>query len=117
MSPTIVLSGGKPIMTLGAAGGPKIITQVLLALVRTLDCGQSLESAAAAPRLHHQWSPDVLYVETGFPPSTADDLARLGQAVKPLEGAGVCQAIGLGADGSTFIGVHDPRAPGKAIGW
>ncbi len=55
MSPTIVLDqGDKPVLTVGAAGGPKIITQVLLALIRTLDLGEDLPSAIAAPRIHHQ---------------------------------------------------------------
>ena len=46
MSPTIVLDkDGKPVMTVGAAGGPKIITQVLLTIVRVLDFEQPLPEA------------------------------------------------------------------------
>ena len=45
MTPTIVLRDGEPVMTVGAAGGPKIITQALLAIVRRLDFGQSLADA------------------------------------------------------------------------
>ena len=36
-------------MTLGAAGGPKIITQVLNTTIRTLDLDQDLSAAVAAP--------------------------------------------------------------------
>jgi gamma-glutamyltranspeptidase/glutathione hydrolase len=53
MSPTIVLRDGQPVMTVGAAGGPKIITQALLAIVRRLEFGESLADAVAAPRIHH----------------------------------------------------------------
>jgi gamma-glutamyltranspeptidase/glutathione hydrolase len=115
MSPTIVLEGGRPILTLGAAGGPKIISQVLLVLVRRLDLGQSLESAVAAPRLHHQWSPDLLYVEKNFRDSATAQLPG-GYLIETMSGAGVCQAIGLSDDGKSFVGVSDPRVGGKALG-
>src|SRR6185503_5974993 len=39
MSPTIVLKNGKPIIAVGAAGGPKIITAVLIELIYMLDLG------------------------------------------------------------------------------
>ena len=39
MSPTIVLQDGQPVLTVGAAGGPKIISQVVLTIVRCLDYG------------------------------------------------------------------------------
>lgn len=117
MSPTIVLRDDKPIMTLGAAGGPKIITQVLLALSRTLDGGQSLPDALAAPRIHHQWAPDAVFLEPGFSPALTEGLSRRGHTVRGLESAGVTQAIGVADDGVTFVGVHDPRVPGLALGY
>jgi gamma-glutamyltranspeptidase/glutathione hydrolase len=67
MSPTIVQDrAGKPFMTLGAAGGPKIISQVVLAISNVIDLGDDVESALKRPRFHHQWSPDVLWVESTF---------------------------------------------------
>src|SRR5205085_666638 len=63
MSPTIVLKDGKPLIALGAAGGPKIISDVVIALVGMLDLGLSPAEALAKPRIHHQWSPDELMVE------------------------------------------------------
>ena len=56
MSPTIVLKDDQPVLTLGAAGGPKIITQVVLGIVNVVDRGLSLEEAVAHKRLHHQWA-------------------------------------------------------------
>ena len=67
MSPTIVLKDGKPVMTLGAAGGPTIITQVVQALINVIDLGMSPQEAVAAPRIHHQWLPDKLFVEQTMP--------------------------------------------------
>ena len=58
MSPTIVLKDGKPILAVGAAGGPTIITQTLLAIIHTIDFGLPIQKALAQPHFHHQWTPD-----------------------------------------------------------
>src|SRR5204862_5785313 len=57
MSPTIALKDGKPILALGAAGGPTIISQTVLNLVGVLDLGLRLDEALAQPRIHQQWRP------------------------------------------------------------
>jgi gamma-glutamyltranspeptidase/glutathione hydrolase len=115
MSPTIVLRGDKPVLTVGAAGGPKIITQVLLAIVRRLEFEQTLAEAVAAPRLHHQWRPDVLMVERDMPADVVAELNKSGHDVDELPASqmGVTQAIERSARGE-LIGVFDPRVPGKA---
>ncbi len=116
MSPTIVMKGEQPFMTVGAAGGPRIITQALLAIVGKIDLEMSLEQAVGQKRFHHQWSPDLLMLETGFPPEVQDKLEEMGHQVRVSNRAGVSQAIFFDADKSRFIGVHDPRVPGKAAG-
>jgi gamma-glutamyltranspeptidase/glutathione hydrolase len=116
MSPTLVLKGNRPIMTVGAAGGPRIITQVLLALVNRLTLGDSPEMTLARPRFHHQWSPDVLYVEESMPKAIFDDLKSRGHNVQWTNTAGATQTIILDIDGRSFIGVSEPRVPGKAAG-
>jgi gamma-glutamyltranspeptidase/glutathione hydrolase len=50
MSPTIVLKGGKPFLTLGSPGGSMIITTVLQILFDRLDQGMTLPQAIADPR-------------------------------------------------------------------
>ena len=57
MSPTIVLKDGQPIMTAGAAGGPKIITQVVWAIINHLDLGLPVNEAIARARVHHHGRP------------------------------------------------------------
>jgi gamma-glutamyltranspeptidase/glutathione hydrolase len=116
MSPTIVLREGRPVMTVGAAGGPMIITQVVLAIVNHLDWQLPLEQALDQGRLHHQWFPDLLLVEQTFPQRVADNLRRLGHEVNVMPTAGVVQAIGISPTTKWFVGVHDPRVPGKAAG-
>lgn len=113
MSPTIVLdSDDQPVLTVGAAGGPKIITQVLLALVRTLDRGQSLEDAITGARFHHQWKPDHVLIERKASPTIVSGLEKLGHQIKTISSSGVTQAIGLD-DSGQMVGVHDPRVQGK----
>lgn len=116
MSPTIVLdSKGKPVLTVGAAGGPKIITQVVLAIVRVIDFEESLPEAVAGRRFHHQWRPNVVSYEKGLPPEIIEALRERGHNVEEVESAGRTQAIALNADGK-LVGVADPRSKGKAAG-
>jgi gamma-glutamyltranspeptidase/glutathione hydrolase len=113
MSPTIVLKDGKPVMTVGAAGGPKIITQVLLAIIRRLDFEQSLADALGAPRIHHQWKPEELMVEQAMPDEIVKQLEAFGHKIDRIASGGVTQAIEIDDKGN-LVGVHDPRVPGKA---
>ena len=113
MSPTIVLdANAQPVLTVGAAGGPKIITQVVQAIVRRLDFGQSLDASVAAPRLHHQWRPDRVLAEASMSEAVLAGLRKLGHKVELIEKSGVTQAIGRDEQGQ-LVGVHDPRVPGK----
>src|SRR6185503_13922466 len=101
------------VLTVGAAGGPKIITQVLLAIVRRHDFGQSLKEAVAAPRIHQQWVPNVLMVEDALPANLIKKLEGFGHKIEKIGTGGVTQAIEVEAKGK-LIGVHDPRVPRKA---
>jgi len=113
MSPTIVLDNdNQPVLTVGAAGGPKIITQVLQTIVRRLDFGQSIDEALGAPRLHHQWRPDSVLAEETVPAEMIAGLKKLGHKIETIRSSGVAQAIARGDNGE-LVGVHDPRVPGK----
>lgn len=116
MSPTIVLKDGQPVFTVGAAGGPKIVTQVLLAIVRQIDFEMPLQEAIGAPRIHHQWRPDVLFIESKLDGKTRDGLTKRGHELEELGSGGVSQAIRWLPEEGVFWGVHDPRVPGKAAG-
>jgi gamma-glutamyltranspeptidase/glutathione hydrolase len=116
MSPTLVLLDGQPVASLGAAGGPTIITQVALALVRHLDFDQPPADALAGPRLHHQWRPDSLRIEKSMPSSLLDTLRQRGHHLDPGPPFGATQMIARRPDGS-FLGAADPRGYGTAAGW
>ncbi len=108
MSPTLVLKNGKPIMSLGAAGGPTIISQVVQVLNNNLRLGMPLSDAVAAPRIHHQWRPDALYLEKTIAGKDRAALLKLGHALKTLGPYGSTQVIGLNAKGH-FVAVAEPR--------
>ncbi len=116
MSPTIVLdANSKPVLTVGAAGGPKIITQVVLTIVRHLDFGQSLPYAVASPRFHHQWRPNVVTYEKDLTKGYVEVLRNRGHDMEEIGSGGITQAIGIDPSG-TLVGVSDPRGYGKAAG-
>ena len=64
MSPTIVLDpDGKPLMTIGAAGGSRIITTVLQVIISVVDHNLNVQDAINLGRTHSQWIPDVIRYE------------------------------------------------------
>jgi gamma-glutamyltranspeptidase/glutathione hydrolase len=65
MTPTIVLKDGALRMVLGSPGGSRIITTVANILLSTIDEGLNIQRAVDAPRFHHQYLPDTVYLEPG----------------------------------------------------
>lgn len=63
MSPTVISKDGKPFMIIGSPGGARIITITLEAIINVIDHGMSIQEAIDAPRIHHQWLPDKVYME------------------------------------------------------
>jgi gamma-glutamyltranspeptidase/glutathione hydrolase len=117
MTPTIVFKEGKPMIALGAAGGPKIITAVLMELVDMLDLGMTPGEAVTAPRIHQQWSPDELIVEKALPRDLRKALAKRGHDVQEISASAVSQIVARDPKSGDFIGAADPRADGNAAGW
>lgn len=113
MSPTLVMRDGKVVLAIGASGGPTIISQTLLGLVWCLDHGMSPEAALGQSRFHHQWAPDRVRIEEGYPEAVREELARRGHVLDVVERFGACQIIGVDAGGA-FVGASDPRVPGRA---
>ena len=68
MTPTIVLKNGRPFIVTGSPGGSRIITTVLQILINIIDRNMDAAAAVAAPRIHHQWSPDQVRSRTRSPP-------------------------------------------------
>jgi gamma-glutamyltranspeptidase/glutathione hydrolase len=117
MTPSIVLdSAGGLLMVLGSPGGSRITTAVYQVISNVVDQGMALVDAVAAPRLHHQGLPDLLYVEQdGFLQSSLDSLAAMGHTVHVWRYKTEVNAIARGAGG--WVGVADPRRGGGAVGY
>jgi gamma-glutamyltranspeptidase / glutathione hydrolase len=82
MTPTIVLKDGKVRFVLGSPGGGRIITTVANIFLSAADEGLNIQQAVDAPRFHHQYLPDVVYLESGFPEDTVEALRGMGYTVK-----------------------------------
>jgi gamma-glutamyltranspeptidase/glutathione hydrolase len=117
MSPTIILKDGKPYLVLGSRGGPKIITSVLQVAVNVIDHGMPLDKAVEAPRIHHQWLPDVLYVEEGVHEAVRRKLEEYGYKTEVLESGIGCVSGIMVLPGGVIYGMADPRGIGAARGY
>ncbi len=110
MSPTFVFKDGKLFMVTGSPGGSRIITTTLEVIVNVIDNGMNIAAAVAAPRIHHQWKPDVLVVETGISPDTIKLLEEKGQHVVVGTTTGSANSIVVTPTG--LQAASDPRQRG-----
>ena len=118
MTPTIVLKDGKLFMTAGAPGGSRISTAVLQVILDVIDFGMNVQDAVDAPRVHHQWLPDKLYLEPGISPDTVALLKSRGYDVDYSPGVVLAQVAAIVSDGGWLQGGIDGRTPaGKAAGY
>ncbi|MGC8712174.1 MAG: gamma-glutamyltransferase, partial [Leptodesmis sp.] len=116
MTPTIVTEQGQLRLVTGSPGGSTIITTVLQIVLNVLVYGMDGQRAVASPRLHHQWLPDQVMVETfGFDPLTLAELQRRGQRIQERSGWGNANAIVRTPEG-ILKGAADPRGEGVAYG-
>jgi gamma-glutamyltranspeptidase/glutathione hydrolase len=118
MTPTIATRNGKPFLVLGAPGGPRIITAVLQTFLNVVDFGMNIQDAVNAPRFHHQWMPDTLYLEKEIAPGVAADLQKLGHRIEYSPGVVLArvEAILIDEKGRKE-GAADRRFSGKAAGY
>tara|TARA_Y100000385_G_scaffold78062_1_gene79262 strand:+ start:4810 stop:6501 length:1692 start_codon:yes stop_codon:yes gene_type:complete len=76
MTPTIVLKNKKPSLIVGTPGGSTIITSVFQTILNVYEFGMSMQEAVNAPRVHHQWVPDVVIIEEGGIDHVKDSILR-----------------------------------------
>ena len=111
MTPTIVLKNGKPVIVTGSPGGSRIITTVLQILANTIDRGMPAAEAVAAPRIHHQWSPDQVFVENALSIETVKALEARGHTVVRRAPFTAANTIVVAPHG--LVGAADPRTRGS----
>ena len=78
MTPVIMKKDGKPFFVTGAAGGGTIITTVLQNLLNVIEFDMNAMGAVTAPRIHHQWLPDVIITEPDISADTVKILEDRG---------------------------------------
>ena len=117
MTPTIITENGRLRLAVGSPGGSTIITTVLQIVLNVLVYDMDVRKAVAAPRVHHQWLPDRLNVESwGLDTLTIADLKRRGHQIEERPSWGNANAIVVMPDGS-LEGAADPRGEGVAAGF
>jgi gamma-glutamyltranspeptidase/glutathione hydrolase len=118
MTPTIVEKDGELFLVLGAPGGSTIITAVFQVFVNVAEFGMPLDSAIRAPRFHHQWLPDEIWVEaTALEDSVRQQLETMGHRFKERRYMAVIKAIHRLPDG-TLHAAADVRNPDDDVsGW
>lgn len=117
MSPTIVTKNNDLFMVLGTPGGSTIITSVLQTILNVVDFKMGIQQAVDAPRFHHQWMPDEIFVEEKAIDNTVrSNLESKGYKITPRSSIGRVDAILVNQDGS-LIGGADVRGDDMAIGY
>lgn len=110
MTPVLVLNKQQPWMATGSPGGSRIITIVYNFLINKMVHNMNIASATMTPRIHHQWYPEILMVEKGFPIDSANILKQKGHNLKYYNPWGSLHSVEL-KDG-VYYGFADPRRPG-----
>jgi gamma-glutamyltranspeptidase/glutathione hydrolase len=111
MTPTMVTRNGKVVLLTGSPGGRTIINTVLTIVLGVTEFGLNGREAVDLPRIHHQWLPDRVSVETGsLPDEVMTQLTALGHDVRPAERQGDAHSIWVAPDGTPY-GEPDKRTP------
>jgi len=120
MSPTIVTRNGKVFMVIGSPGGSRIITITQEAIQNVVDYGMNIQEAIDAPRVHHQWLPDTVYLEPfALSPDTMSLLKGMGYSFTRTGATwGSAEGIVIDPVSGLLYGANDSRTPaGAAIGY
>jgi gamma-glutamyltranspeptidase/glutathione hydrolase len=111
MTPTIITKNGKLFMVVGAPGGSRITTGVMQVILDVLDFHLNAQDAVDLPRFHHQWRPDVLYLQKNFNADTQAALTKMGYTIKSIDGVARVEAIVV------RDGVLEGGTETRAAGW
>ncbi len=118
MSPTIVCKDGRAILATGTPGGSTIITTTAQIIMNIIDHGMPVHKAVAAPRVHSQWLPDVVYYEpAALSPAVHQDLRGRGHTLEERRQIGEANSIFIDpATGRKHSGADVTRG-GTAAGY
>lgn len=119
MTPTIVARDGKPLLAVGSPGGKTIINTVLQVVLNVLEFDMNVAQAVEAPRIHHQWLPDVTSFESfGFSSDTMKLYEAFGHRTRTRGSQGSAMAIYVDQVEKLLLGAADSRSfDGRAVGF
>ncbi len=122
MTPAIVLKNNKPYIVVGTPGGTTIPTSVFQSIVNMVDYNMSPQDAVNKPKFHHQWLPDVIYVERDFDADSKEKLKAMGYTITVRGNIGRTELIqikrlGTSAVKLNIIAVADKRGDDDARGF
>lgn len=80
MAPTIVADASGPRLVTGSGGANRLRGAIFQALSNALDWRLPIADVVSLPRMH--WEDNVLHLEGGYDPATADTLAARGYTVQ-----------------------------------
>jgi len=117
MTPTLLEKDGKLLMVVGTPGGSTIITSVFQTILNVIAHNMSMTEAVTAKRLHHQWKPDMIQMESdAVTEEVRNALEAMGHQVRQRGNIGRVDAILVNPDG-TYEGAADPRGDDWAGGF
>jgi gamma-glutamyltranspeptidase/glutathione hydrolase len=93
MTPTLVFDDDGVVGCFGGSGGPRIISGTLQVMLNVYVYGMNVREAVEAERIHHQWLPDYLSLESITARDVVDALKKRGHEVKPADYRTAVQAI------------------------
>ena len=109
MTPTIVMRDNELFFTTGSPGGSRIISAVLQSILNIVDFKMDLDQANRSKRIHHQWLPDILQVESSIDDKIKNELLELGYDILIIDPATCLQLIMY--ENKTYYGYGDYRRP------
>jgi gamma-glutamyltranspeptidase/glutathione hydrolase len=115
-TPTLVMKEGRVVLVTGTPGGRTIINTVLGVVTNVIDFGMTVRQAVDAPRLHHQWLPDVAKLEPGRVSSdTHRELESRGHKLDDKHKQGDAHSIWIDPGTGLRHGAADKRISGHAV--
>ncbi len=119
VAPTLIFSNNDIWMSLGSPGSERIVSTLLLFLLRMTDYNYSIREAMQAPRIHCSLGGKVTLEVNGFGDRLVDYLIKKGYRVDKREDnafyLGCIQAVLKKMTGRGFQGVADVRRDGTAM--
>lgn len=115
MTPTIVLKDDVPFLLTGSPGSSTIINTVFQTIMNVIEFDMNIAAASSKPRIHHQWMPDIVEVESSLNLDTINLLKDMGHNIVYRADSNTYGFMTLGETASIvfkngyFYGAHDPR--------